>query len=107
MNQPNQYKGINKLESLEGDLGSFQSCMWLVLEDLGLDYLLKTIPIPNVAIKDESPDVVQAAAAKQRKDNAKLELTLMRYIGGEVRDALARNLKAKRGTNRASNSLQA
>ena len=100
-----QYKGIDKLDKLDENLGTFQSCFWLILEKMDLSYLLK--PPSKIELLGQTPATIEAAKKKNRIDNATLELTLLQYTSGEVRDALTRNLKAKRGSDRDANGKQA
>ena len=107
-NTKRQFKGIDILYSIEQDLESWSTIMYLVFQKDDLEEMME----PEVT-KEEGPALILDAEATKlanktlKKKHATFELTLMQHVGGEVKNLLQRNLAEVRQNTKKANGYEA
>ena len=105
--QKEKYKGIDILYSIDQDLESWATIMYLVFQKDDLEEMMEPeIEVPP-SIEDLHKDVVLKNEKEKKKKHATFELTLMQHVGGEVKALLQRKLGEIRKNTKRSNGYEA
>ena len=106
-NTKQQFKGIDILYSIEQDLESWSTIMYLVFQKDDLEEMMEPEVTSNTPSKVLDAEAAALEAKALKKKHATFELTLMQHVGGEVKSLLQRKLAEIRNNVKKANGYEA